>query len=145
MPLKFVFPLLNQNNELLLYTYYQQCRWQPGCFNIKCLIPQAVAVAQSVREFAPQAEGTVFESVKTSSDRSAIGVSVTGPRRWPLLTDVLCHSKCVKLKNLSCQMVVGAEHRSTFAVLHRNWWRLHVSVKFSSGTNNPKQANKKQT
>ena len=50
-------------------------------------------MAQWVRAFAPQAEGWVFESqprqsyvVKTGSDsstakRSAIGVSVTGPRR----------------------------------------------------------------
>ena len=51
------------------------------------------AVAQWVRVFAPKAEGWVFESqqrqtqvVKTGSDsstakRSAIGMSVTGPRR----------------------------------------------------------------
>ena len=55
------------------------------------------AVAQRVRALAPQAEGWVFKSqprqtkvVKTGSDsptakRSAIGVSVTGTRRWPLL------------------------------------------------------------
>ena len=54
------------------------------------------AVAQWVRALAPQAEGWVFESqlrqswvVKTSSDSftaqlSALGVSVTGPRRRPL-------------------------------------------------------------
>ena len=53
----------------------------------------APVVAQRVRAFAPQAEGTVFESqprqtyvVKTGSDssiakRSALGVGVTGPRR----------------------------------------------------------------
>ena len=44
-------------------------------------------------EFTSQAEGSVLESqpwdVKTGNDssnakRSAIGVSVTGPRRWPL-------------------------------------------------------------
>ena len=51
-------------------------------------------MAQWVSAFAPQAEGLVFESqprqtqvVKTGSDssivkRSALGVSVTGPRRW---------------------------------------------------------------
>ena len=50
-------------------------------------------MSQWVRAFAPQAEGWVFESqsrqtqvVKTVSDistakRSALGVSVTGPRR----------------------------------------------------------------
>ena len=54
------------------------------------------AVAQWVRAFAPQVEGWVFESqwwqtqvVKTGTDsctakRSAIGVSVKGPQRWPL-------------------------------------------------------------
>ena len=54
------------------------------------------AMAQWVRAFVPQAEGWVFESqprqnlvVKTGRDsfnakRSAMGVSVTGPRRWPL-------------------------------------------------------------
>ena len=55
-----------------------------------------VVVAQSVRAFPSHAEGCVFESqllqtevVKTGSDRSsakrsALGVSVTRPRRWPL-------------------------------------------------------------
>ena len=55
------------------------------------------AVVQWVRAFVPQAEWWVFHYhprqtlvVKTGSDRStakrsAIGVSVTGPRRWPLL------------------------------------------------------------
>ena len=59
----------------------------------RILTDLTAAVAQSVRAFAPQAEGWVFESqtrqtqaVKTGSDsytakRSAIGVSVTGPRR----------------------------------------------------------------
>ena len=42
-------------------------------------------------------------------------------------------------------MALSAEHRSKFAALHRNWWRLHTSEKFSSGTKNPqtnKQTNK---
>ena len=55
-------------------------------------------MAHLVRTFAPQAEVWVFESllrqtllVKTGSDsstakRSAIGVSVTGPRRMPRVT-----------------------------------------------------------
>ena len=29
-----------------------------------------------------------------------------------------------------------------FAAFHREWWRLHMSVKFSSGMINPKQTNK---
>ena len=36
-------------------------------------------------------------------------------------------------------MAMSAEHRSKFAALHRQWWRLHMSYKFSSGTKNPKQ------
>ena len=28
-----------------------------------------------------------------------------------------------------------------FAALHRQWWRLHMSEKFSSGMINPKQTN----
>ena len=54
----------------------------------------AVAVAQWVKAFAPQAEGWVFESqpwqtqvVKTGSKSStakrlALGMSVTGPRKY---------------------------------------------------------------
>ena len=38
-------------------------------------------------------------------------------------------------------MAMSAEHRSKFAALHRQWWRLHMSEKFSSGTINSKQTN----
>ena len=38
-------------------------------------------------------------------------------------------------------MAMSAEYRSKFA-LHRQWWRLHLSEKFLSGTKNPKQTNK---
>ena len=38
-------------------------------------------------------------------------------------------------------MAMSAEHRSKFASLHRQGWRLHMSEKFSSGTINPKQKN----
>ena len=31
-------------------------------------------------------------------------------------------------------MAISAEHRSKFAAIHRQWWRLHMSEKFSSGT-----------
>ena len=56
---------------------------------------ESVAMAQSVRAVATNAEGCVFESqsrhtkvVKTGSDsstakRSATGVSATDPQRWP--------------------------------------------------------------
>ena len=62
--------------------------------------------------------------VKTGSDNStakhsATVVSVTGPRRWPL-----------------------SEHRSNFAVLHRQWLRFNMSEKILSGTINSEQTNK---
>ena len=38
-------------------------------------------------------------------------------------------------------MAISAEHRSKFAALHQQWWRLQPSEKFSSGTNNSKQTN----
>ena len=41
-------------------------------------------------------------------------------------------------------MTISAEHRSNFTALHWQWWRLHMSEKFSSGMKNPnKQTNKK--
>ena len=40
-------------------------------------------------------------------------------------------------------MAIIAEHiRSKFAALHRQWWRLHMSEKFSSGTKTHKQTNR---
>ena len=38
-------------------------------------------------------------------------------------------------------MVMSAEHTSKFAAIHRQWWSLHMSEKFSSGTINHKQTN----
>ena len=37
---------------------------------------------------------------------------------------------------------VSSKGHSKFEALHRYWWRLHMSKKFSSGTKNPKQNNK---
>ena len=42
-------------------------------------------------------------------------------------------------------MVMSANHTSKFAALHRQWWRLHMSEKFSNGTINSKQINKTKT
>ena len=62
----------------------------------RMLINATSAVSQWVRALAPQAEGRVFESrprqtllVKTGCDsstakRSALGLSVTVPQKWPL-------------------------------------------------------------
>ena len=77
--------------------------------------------------------------------RSAIGVSVTGSRKWPLLTDAPCYSRCGTLKNPHCSMAISVEQRSKFAALHRQLWRLHMSEKFSSGTKKTKQTNKHST
>ena len=39
-------------------------------------------------------------------------------------------------------MAMSAMHRSKFAALHLQWWHLHMSEKFSSGT---KETPKNQT
>ena len=38
-------------------------------------------------------------------------------------------------------MAISAEHTSKFAALHRQWWRLQMSEKFSSGMKNSRQTN----
>ena len=38
-------------------------------------------------------------------------------------------------------MAMSAGHSSKFASIHRQWWRFHMSEKFSSGTKIPKQTN----
>ena len=38
-------------------------------------------------------------------------------------------------------MVMSVEQRSKFAALHRQWWRLQMREKFSSGTKKSKQTN----
>ena len=80
-----------------------------------------------------------------SAKRSALGASVTGPRRWPLMF-APCHSTCGTLKNPHCWMAISTctEHRSKFAALHRQWWRLQMSEKSSSKMKNTKQTNKQQ-
>ena len=47
-----------------------------------------------------------------------------------------CHSRCGTLKNPHCSMALSAEHRSTFAALHRQWCRLWMREKFFNGTKN---------
>ena len=39
-------------------------------------------------------------------------------------------------------MTMSVEHRLKFAALRRQWWRLHMSEKFSSWTNTHKQTNR---
>ena len=46
-----------------------------------------------------------------------------------LKTVAPCHSRCGTLKNPHCSMAMSAEYRSTFAALHGQWWRLHMSKK----------------
>ena len=38
-------------------------------------------------------------------------------------------------------MAMSVVPRSKFAAIHRQWWCLHISKKFSSGTKNPKHTN----
>ena len=38
-------------------------------------------------------------------------------------------------------MAMIAEYRTKSEALHQLWWYLHMSEKFSSGTQNPKQIN----
>ena len=43
--------------------------------------------------------------------RFKIGTIVNGPRRWPLQTDDLCHSRCGTLKNTHCWMAISVEFK----------------------------------
>ena len=66
-------------------------------------------------------------------------------RHWVSVSRVLggapCHSRWGTLKNPHCPMAMSAEHRSKFAALYRQWWRLRMSDKFLSRTKNSKQTN----
>ena len=53
-----------------------------------------------------------------------------------------CRNGCGTLKNSHCSMAMSVEHRSKFAALHRQWWRLHISEKFSSWKINSNKTNK---
>ena len=54
--------------------------------------------------------------------------------------DAPYHSRCDTLKSSHCSMAMIALVKIT--ALHRYWWRLHMSEKFSSGSKNPKQTDK---
>ena len=51
--------------------------------------------------------------------RSATGVTVTGPRKWQLQTDILCPSRCDTQMNPHSSMVCRAKVKH-FASLHGN-------------------------
>ena len=53
--------------------------------------------------------------------------------------NISLRSKCGRLKNSHCSMTISAEHRSKFAAPHRQWSRLQMSEKFSSGTKTPNE------
>ena len=42
-------------------------------------------------------------------------------------------------------MAISAEHMLKVVTLHRQWWRIQMSEKFSSGTKKSKQTNKTQS
>ena len=66
--------------------------------------------------------------VRTGSDSSTAKCSTIGV----IVTDVPYQSTYGTLKNPRCWMANTAEHRSKFAAIHRQWWRLHISEKFST-------------
>ena len=115
----------------------QKCAQKSGSYVLKVL--------------APQAEGWVFESqlhqikvVKTGSDssttkRSTIGLSVTSPRRWPLLTDARCHRSKGTLRSPLSSLVMSAEYRSTFAAFNGksevSIWVKHSRVRRKTHSN----------
>ena len=51
------------------------------------------------------------------------------------------HSRCDTVKVPHCSMTTRVQYRLK-AALHRQWWRLYVSDKFSTGKENSKQRNK---
>ena len=88
-------------------------------------------MVQSIRAFASNAEGWVFESqsrqtyvVKTGSDISTVKRSAIGGSHWVLGDD---HYKrmlrvtvsVARQRVLNCSMAMSAEHMSKFEALHR--------------------------
>lgn len=61
-----------------------------------------------------------------------------------LNTGFVCGSRCGTVKNPH-SFAVSADHRSNFTVLHREWWRVQLSEKFSRGTESTKQNKKNHT
>ena len=61
--------------------------------------------------------------------------------RWDSKKEVPCHSGYGTLKTPYCSMAVSAEHRPNFAAIHRQYWRLHMSERFLSGTFNNSHLN----
>jgi hypothetical protein len=55
-------------------------------------------------------------------------------RMRPEKNEVLCHSRCDTIKILHTQRHWALSIGLTFAALHLQWWRLHISDKFLSGT-----------
>jgi hypothetical protein len=49
-------------------------------------------------------------------------------------TEAPCHWRCGTIKIPPCSKALSAEHRPNFAALHQQWWRLHISKIFLSGT-----------
>ena len=101
--------------------------------------------------------GAVGKSVHLSSGRLGVGILAATDlsrknRYWQLHCQSLgnrceCHgssertikdrhSRCGTLKNPHCSVAMSAKYRSKFAALKRQWWRLHLSEKFSSGMKN---------
>ena len=149
----------NSPEEPLCHVWIKLAQWFWKRRSLYCFLVFDIIYiwrrASWVRVLAQQAEGWYSnpsrdkpKSSKTGSDsstakRSAIGVSVTGPRRWPLRTDAPCHSRCGTIKDPQCSMAMSAGIGQNVQPFTGNGG-LHMSEKFSSGTINPKQTNKQK-
>ena len=72
---------------------------------------------------------------------SASFYSIVRPRWWRSEFVRSSRMRKVWCSNPLCSMAMRAEYASKFAALHRQWWCLYMSEKFSSGTKTPEKAN----
>ena len=66
---------------------------------------------------------------------------VLGDDHYERISHVTVGVACY-LKIPHCSVAMSAEHRSKFSLLHRQWWRLRMSEKFSSRTKTQNKHNK---
>jgi hypothetical protein len=67
-----------------------------------------------------------------------VGISNCNPSNDTGKIQVPYHSRCGTIKIPPCSKALSAEHRPKFLTLQWQWWRLHISEKFLSGTWNRK-------
>ena len=70
---------------------------------------------------------------------------------WPFSRDTRPHVLCKTLRVapqrtlMHGSMAISVEHRSTFAALHRSWWRLYLMKNSRVGRNRQNKQTNKQT